>query len=53
MQVSKMKELTLDEIEQVNGGNPAVVIVGVLMARKYGAKAIGFAAGAFIAWMAE
>ncbi|MCE9789983.1 MULTISPECIES: hypothetical protein [Shewanella] len=48
-----MQELTINEIEQVGGGNPAVVIVGVLVARKYGAKAIGFAAGALIAWMAE
>ncbi len=48
-----MQALTREEVEQVSGGNPAVVIIGVLVARKYGAQAAAWAAGALIAWMSE
>ena len=49
-----MRELNVNEIQQVNGGLPIVVAIpAAYIARKYGAKAIAFGAAAIIAWFAE
>ena len=47
-----MRELNVNELEQVNGGLVPALVGGFLI-RKYGARAAGFAAGALIAWFAE
>ncbi len=53
MQNSQMQELTMEELQQVNGGNPAVVMIAVMVGRRYGGKALAFVGGAVAAWMAE
>tara|TARA_B100001059_G_C17833185_1_gene586088 strand:- start:4710 stop:4901 length:192 start_codon:yes stop_codon:yes gene_type:complete len=54
MEYSIMRELNVNEIQQVNGGLPIVVAIpSAYIAREYGAKAIAFGAAAIIAWFAE
>ena len=48
-----MRELNVNEIEEVNGGHPMLVIAAMYVGRKFGAKAAGFAIGALTAWFAE
>jgi hypothetical protein len=53
MEYSIMRELNVNEIKEVNGGNPLVVMAVVYVGRKYGARSIGFLAGSLIAFFAE
>jgi hypothetical protein len=48
-----MRELNVNEIQEVNGGNPLIVMAAVYVGRKYGARSIGFLAGSLIAFFAE
>jgi lactobin A/cerein 7B family class IIb bacteriocin len=43
---TKMRELSLNEIEEVNGGNPTYIVAGVIA----GGFAVGLAGAAFVAW---
>jgi len=48
-----MRELNVNEVQEVHGGNPAVLFVAGFLARRYGEKAISFGSAAIIAWFAE
>jgi hypothetical protein len=48
-----MRQLNVNEIKEVNGGHPLIVMAAVFIGRRYGARAIGFGAGALIAFFAE
>jgi hypothetical protein len=49
-----MRELNVNEIEQVNGGIPLFIAIPAAYAvRKYGGRMVAGAIGAVLGWMSE
>jgi len=49
-----MRELTLNETQQVSGGIPIFIAMpAAYMARRYGGRMLAGAAGALLGWMSE
>jgi len=48
-----MRELNINEVQEVNGGNPLVVMAAVYVTRKYGSVAVMGAIGFIAGWLSE
>ena len=49
-----MRELNVNEIEQVNGGMPIIVaMAAAYVLRKYGGKMLALGAGLVLGWLSE